>query len=115
MIGGDGAPTFGDDGGMRRLSLVAHALRVIDDVVGEFLEGVVDAGLEEIGLRAIVIDAEAAAHVQVLEAGAGAVQVLGEIGNHILFGQRHSNRTFVSRGEDKTGHGTPCYRVPLLP
>ena len=74
MIGGDGAAAFGDDGGVRHVAFVAHALRVIDDVVGVFLEGIVDAGFE-IGLRAIVIDAKAAAHVEVLEARAGAIQV----------------------------------------
>ena len=74
VIGGDGAPAFGDDGGVRHVDFVAHALHVIDDVVGVFLQRVVDAGFE-IGLRAVVIDAQAAAHVQVLQARAGARQV----------------------------------------
>ena len=53
---------------------VAHVLDVIDDVVGVFLQRVVDARFE-IGLRAVVVDAQAAAHVQVLQAGAGARQL----------------------------------------
>ena len=60
--------------GMRHLDFVAHVLDVIDDVVGVFLQRVVDARFE-IGLRAVVVDAQAAADVQVLQAGAGARQV----------------------------------------
>jgi len=37
---------------------VADVLHVVDDVVGVFLQGVVDAGFE-IGLGSIVVDAEA--------------------------------------------------------
>ena len=51
---------------MRHAGLVAHALDVIDDVVGVFLQRVVDARLE-VGLRAVVVDAQAAADVQVLQ------------------------------------------------
>src|SRR5207247_1879842 len=40
---------------------------VIDDIVGVLLQGIVDARFE-IGLRTVVIDAEAAADVHVLEA-----------------------------------------------
>ena len=50
--------------------IVAHRLDVVDDVVGVLLERVVDARLE-IGLRAVVVDAEAAADVEVLETGSG--------------------------------------------
>ena len=54
---------------MRHLGAVAHILDVIDDVVGVFLQGVVDARLE-IGLRTIVVDAQPTADVQVLQPGA---------------------------------------------
>ena len=74
VIGGDGAPALGDDGGVRHVDFVAHALHVIDDVVGVFLQGVVHARFE-IRLRAVVIDAQAAAHIQIVQAGAGARQV----------------------------------------
>jgi hypothetical protein len=73
MVRRDGASALGDDG-VRHADLVAHVLHVIDDVVGVFLQGIVDAGFE-IGLRAVVVDAQAAAHVQILQAGAGARQV----------------------------------------
>ena len=74
MIGGDGAAAFGNDGGVRHLGFVADVLNVIDDVVGVFLQRVVDAGFE-IGLRAVVIDAQAAADVQIFQARAGALQL----------------------------------------
>ena len=59
--------------GMRHLGFVADALDVIDDVVGVFLQRVVDARFE-IGLRAVVVDAQAAADVQVIQPRAGAAQ-----------------------------------------
>jgi hypothetical protein len=71
VIGGDGAAAFGDDGRVRDFGLVADVLDVVDDVVGVFLERVVDAGFE-VGLRAVVVDAQAAADVEVFQAGAGA-------------------------------------------
>ena len=55
--------------------LVAHRLDVVDDVVGVLLERVVDARLE-VRLRAVVVDAQPAADVEVLEPGA----VLHELG-----------------------------------
>ena len=55
---------------MLHARLVAHGLDVVDDVVGVFLERVVDARLE-VGLRAVVVHAQAAADVEVLEPGAG--------------------------------------------
>ena len=67
VVGGDGAAALGDDAGVRHLALVAHVLDVVDDVVRVLLEGVVDARLE-VGLRAVVVDAEAAADVEELEA-----------------------------------------------
>ncbi len=74
MIGRDGAPAFGNDGGVRHFGFVAHVLDVIDDVVGVFLQRVIDAGFE-IGLRAVVIDAQPAAHIQVFQPRAGALQL----------------------------------------
>ena len=74
VIRGDGAPAFGDDGGVRHFDFIAHVLHVINDVVGVFLQGVVDAGFE-IGLRAVVVDSESAAYVEVFQPGAGARQV----------------------------------------
>ena len=67
MIGGDGPPAFGNDGGVRYLSFVANVLDVIDHIVSVFLQRVIDAGFE-IGLRAVVIDAEPAANVEVFQA-----------------------------------------------
>src|SRR5262249_41065853 len=52
---------------------IAYALDVIDDVVGVFLKGVVHARFE-IGLRAVVIDPQPAAHIHILKPGAGAFQ-----------------------------------------
>ncbi len=60
--------------GCAHLGFVAHVLDMIDDVVGVFLQRVIDAGFE-IGLRAVVIDAQAAADVQVFQPGAGALQL----------------------------------------
>ena len=73
VIGGDGAAAFGNDDGMRDFGFVADVLNVMHDVVGVFLQGVVDARLE-VGLRAVVIDAEASADVHIIEARAGALQ-----------------------------------------
>ena len=60
---------------MRHAGFVAHRLHVIDDVVGVFLQRVVHARFE-VGLRAVVVDAQAAADVEVLQAGAE----LGQLG-----------------------------------
>ena len=65
----DGPAALRDDRGMRHFGFVAHGLQVIDDVVGVFLQRVVDARLE-IGLGPVVVDAEAAADIHVLQAGA---------------------------------------------
>src|SRR5208283_129893 len=74
VIGGDGAAALGDDGRVRDLALIADVLDVIDDVVGVLLERVVDAGFE-IGLRAVVIDAQAAADVEEFEAAAALLEI----------------------------------------
>ena len=67
VVRDDRAAALGDDRRVRHARVVAHRLDVVDDVVGVFLERVVDARLE-VGLRAVVVDAEAAADVEVLEA-----------------------------------------------
>ena len=54
---------------MGHSGVVADALDVEDDVVGVFLQGVVHAGFE-IRLRAVVVHAQAPAHVHVLQPGA---------------------------------------------
>ncbi len=59
---------------MGHAALVANALDAEDDVVGVFLERVID-GRFEIGLRAVVVDAQAAADVEELDAGPHAVQL----------------------------------------
>ena len=69
VIGHDRAAAFGDDRGMRHAGFVAHALHVVDDVVGVFLQRVVGARFE-IGLRAVVVDAQPAADVEVRQPGA---------------------------------------------
>ena len=74
MISRDGAAAFGNDDGMRHLCFVADVLNMMHDVVGVLLQGVIDARLE-VGLRAVVIDAEAAADVHIIEARAGALQL----------------------------------------
>ena len=53
---------------MLHAGVVAHCLDVVDDVVGVFLERVIDARFE-VGLRPVVVDPEAAADVEVLQAG----------------------------------------------
>ena len=63
---------FADDRRMIDAFLVADFLDVEDDVVGVFLEAVVDAGAE-VGFGAVVVDAQAAADVDVFEAGAEAL------------------------------------------
>ena len=59
---------------MRHARFVADRLDVVDDVVGVFLQRVVDARLE-VGLRAVVVDAQAAADVEVFQPGAALVQI----------------------------------------
>jgi hypothetical protein len=54
---------------MFHAGIVAHGLDVIDDVVGVLLERVIDARLE-IGLGAVIIDAETAAYVEVVQSRA---------------------------------------------
>ncbi len=77
MIRDDRAAALGDNRRMLHARVVAHGLDVVDDVVGVFLEGVVDAGLE-VRLRPVVVHAQPAADVEILEPGA----VLDELGVH---------------------------------
>ena len=74
VIGDDRPAAFGNDRRMRHAGIVADALDVVDDVVGVFLQRVVDARFE-VGLRAVVVDAQAAADVEVLQARAATVQL----------------------------------------
>ena len=67
-------PALGDDRRVRHARLVAHLLDAVDDVVGVLLQRVVGARLES-GLRAVVVDAQAAADVDVLEARAEPVEL----------------------------------------
>ena len=82
VVGDDGAAALRDDRRVRHAGLVAHRLQVIDDVVGVFLERVVGARLE-VGLRAVVVDAEAAADVEVLQPGAGAGELDVDAGGFV--------------------------------
>ena len=67
VVRDDRAPAFRDDGRVRHLGFVADRLQVVDDVVGVLLQRVVHARFE-VGLRAVVVDAQAAADVHVLAA-----------------------------------------------
>ena len=67
VVGDHGPARLGDDRRVRDLGLVADVLDPEDDVVGVFLERVVDRR-DEVGLRAVVVDAQAAADVEVLDA-----------------------------------------------
>ena len=66
-MGDDGAPRFGDDVRAGDPGLVADVLHLVDDVVGVLLDGVVDAG-KIARLGAVVIDPQAAADIDVLQA-----------------------------------------------
>ena len=66
VVRDDRAPRLGDDGRVRHAAGVADLLQREDDVVGVLLHRVVHRR-REVGLRAVVVDAQAAAHVEVLE------------------------------------------------
>src|SRR5579872_1020963 len=74
VVGRDGAAAFGNDGRVWDVGFLAHVLNVVNDVVGIFLQRVVDAGLE-VGLRTVVVDSQASADIQIFETGAGALQL----------------------------------------
>ena len=69
VVRGDGAAGFADDHRVRDLARVAHVGDAIHHVVGVFVERVVHRR-GEVGAAAVVVDAEAAAHVDVLQARA---------------------------------------------
>src|SRR5213075_19009 len=74
VISHHGPAGFGNNRRMGSASLVADFLDVEDDIVGVFLKAVVDGGFE-VGFRAIVIDAQPAADVDVLQASAEALKL----------------------------------------
>ena len=73
VIRGDGTAAFRNDGRVRDLGFVTDILNVVHHVVGVLLQCIVDAGFE-VGLRAVVVDPQSAAHVHVAEPGSGAPQ-----------------------------------------
>ena len=66
MVGDQRAPALADDDGVGDFLRVADVHDVIDDVARVLAEGVI-GGTVEGGSRAVVIDPEAAAHVEVAE------------------------------------------------
>ena len=74
VVRGNRAAALGHDRRVRHAGLVADLLQVVHHVVGVLLQRVVHARLE-VGLRAVVVDAEPAADVHVLEPGARLVQL----------------------------------------
>ncbi len=69
MVGDHRPARLGEDRRVGDLGLVADVLDPEDDVVGVFLKRVVDRR-HKVGLRAVVVDAQAAADVEVLDPGA---------------------------------------------
>ena len=65
----DRTAALGNDRRMLDTCIVAHRLNVVDDVVRILFQRVIHARFK-VGLRTIVIDAQAASNIQVLEAGA---------------------------------------------
>ncbi len=74
VVGNDRPARLGDDGRMGDADLVADALDAKNDVVGVFLQRVIN-GRREIGLGAVVIDAEAAADIDIFHGRAHANQL----------------------------------------
>ena len=66
MVRDDGAARFRDDVRMRHLLVVADIHDVVDDVVRVLLERVVHRGVE-LRTRAVVVDGQSAADVEILE------------------------------------------------
>jgi hypothetical protein len=86
VVGRDRAPRLADDHGVGEAARVADAGDAVDHVVGVLPQGVVGGRLE-IRARAVVVDAEPAADVDVLEtrAEAGELRVdLGELVDGVL-------------------------------
>ena len=61
-----GAPGFADQNRRRHRGFLAHFQDGVDHVVGVFLQGIVDGGME-VGLRAVVVHSEAATDVEVAQ------------------------------------------------
>ena len=74
VVGHEGAARLGDDVGVGHAPGVAGLGHLADDVGGVLLQGVVDRGVE-VGLAAVVVDAEAAPAVEIAHVGAQAVQL----------------------------------------
>ncbi len=85
----DRAAAFADDRGMRDALGVADVHDVIDDVVAVLLERVVRRAVET-GARAVVVDAEAAADIEVTKR----VPHLRELG---VIARRFAHRAFDRR------------------
>ena len=86
VVGDDRPPGFADDRRVRHARLVAGAFDAKDDVVGVLLQRVVDRRFE-VGLRAVVVDAQATADVEEFHAGAEAVHFrvdAGGLGKRVL-------------------------------
>ncbi len=79
MEGDHGAAALGDDRRVRHLGVVADVHHPVDDVAGVLAQGVVHRRLE-VALAAVVVDAEAAADVEVAQAGAHARQPDVDVG-----------------------------------
>ena len=67
VVGHHRPTRLADDGGVLHAGIVTHRLEVVHHVVGVLFEAVIGAGFA-VGLRAVVIDAEAAADVDRFEA-----------------------------------------------
>ncbi len=74
MVRHDCATALAHDRRVRNAGVVAQALHVVNDVVGVFLQRVVGARFK-VGLRAVVVDAEAAADVDVFETRPAAMEL----------------------------------------
>ena len=87
MVRDDGAAAFADERGVRDFLLVADVGDVIDHVARVFAERVVRAAVVG-GTAAVVIDAEPAAHVEVLEPEAELLE-LGVVARAFAHGALH--------------------------
>ena len=69
VIRHNGAATFADDGRVRHFGIVTNILNVIHHIVCILFQRIVHTRFK-IGLRAIVVNAQPAANIQVLQPGA---------------------------------------------
>ena len=86
MMRDDRAPAFADDGRMRHAFGIADVHDVPDDVVGVFLERIIGRAIE-IAARAIVIDAESAADIEITE-------LVSELGQLRVIARRFAHGAF---------------------